>query len=618
MKSDPLSPFLPRLACPVLTVFLLAPFGATPAAGQTLTIDTDTTVSATLFPTGVLIRDGAKLTIGAGGFIDSGGTSSIYNANVGGTGTLAGSGILEISGGGRLANYIGYVGNAADITGQATVTGAGSSWQSSSVLYVGFNGSGSLTVANGATVVGGINTTSDAVRVGYNAPGSGTVLVTGAGSTLTSTGTVTIGWNGTGDLSVTDGGVVSGNIVQVARFVTGSATVAGQGSVLRANSTSGIIVGNDAGGSGVLTLTDGGTATSNNGSSQMRLANNATGTGTLNIGAPAQSAAAAAGILNVSTVNTVTGNGTVQFNTTSTAANPFYLTKDGTEAGANTLISGLSKVVHTAGYSIFAGVNTNSGATTVKGGTLLVNGSANSSAHSVETGAMLGGSGSVGSLSLAEGAILSPGQSTGTLAVANGATLAAGSSLIWELSDAAGLAGTDWDLLTVDGTLDLQGTSAAPITIFLESLDLSSAPGLAANFDGTSSATFVIASAAIITGFAADGFIIDPTGFDNSFAGTWSVVLDQNQLVLSYEGGGGGVADAVPVLGVGVDPLGDLAITCPSVTGYEYQVEVSTDLVTWDNLGMPKVGNDSDLIFSAPGPANSADAVFIRVRATRP
>jgi T5SS/PEP-CTERM-associated repeat protein len=534
MKNDLLSRSPRHLSSSVLAALLLTQFGATCAFGQTLTIETDTTVSSTLFPTGVLIRDGAKLTIGTGGFVDSAGTSSIYNANVGGTATAAGNGILEISAGGKLANYIGFVGNAADTSGQATVTGAGSSWQSSNILYVGFNGSGSLTVAAGATVSGGINLTSDAIRVGYNAPGSGVVVVTGPGSSLTSSGTVVIGWNGTGSLSIADGAIVSGNIVQVGRFNTGSATVAGSGSVLRANAASGIIVGNDAGGTGVLTLTDGGTATSNNGASQMRLANNATATGTLNIGAPASAAADAPGIVNVSTINTPTGSGTVQFNTTSTSANPFFLTKDGTDTGDDVTISNLSQVVHTAGYTVLGGVNTNTGTTTVDGGTLIVNGSADFSDHTVNTGATLGGSGSVGSLSVAEGAFIAPGQSPGTLSVAGAATLAAGSNIVWEISDAAGMAGADWDLLSVGGTLTLEGTTADPITILLTSLDATFTPGLASNFNGQADATFTIASAAAIMGFDPSAFVVDASAFANAFAGDWSVALDQNQIVLAF------------------------------------------------------------------------------------
>jgi T5SS/PEP-CTERM-associated repeat protein len=443
------------------------------------------------------------------------------------------------------------------------------------------------------------------------------VLVTGTGSSLTSSGTVTIGWTGAGSLSVTDGAIVSGNIVHIGRRSAGSATVVGSGSVLAANSGSGIVLASDtsvAGGNGILTLTNGGMARSNNGASSIRLSLNAGGTGTLNIGAPAAAAAAAPGIVNASAVTNTVGSGTVQLNSTATAANPFFLTKDGTATGANVIITGLSQVVHTAGYSVFGGVNTNSGATTVNGGTLIVTGSANNSAHTVKSGATLGGSGSVGSLAVEQGAFVSPGQSPGTLSVAGGATLAAGSNFVFGLADAAGAAGTDWDLLNVGGTLTLLGTSASPITVFLTSLDATFAPGLAANFNGQADAAFTIASAAAITGFDPSAFVVDTSAFANAFDGTWSVSLDQDQIVLSYAAG---ATDSAPVLGIAVDSLGDLAISCPSETGYEYQLEVSTNLSGWGDHGAPQDGDDSDLIFTVPGLANPGDKVFYRVRATR-
>lgn len=616
MNKTPPSPSLRTFSSAVLAALLLAHLGAVSAFGQITIIDADTTVTtAVTYDDSFTINNGATLNIvGPDGAVDSTGSAGV--ANVGATNETDGNGILTISAGGALSNITGRVGYAAGISGEATVTGADSFWQSSNILYIGFNGTGSLTVANGATVSGGINGTSDATRIGYNAGSSGDVLVTGTGSGLTSSGTLTIGWSGTGSLSVVDGATVSGNIVHIGRRSSGSATITGSGSVLAANSGSGIVLAADtsvAGGNGILTLASGGMARSNNGASSIRLSLNAGGTGTLNIGAPSAAAAAAAGIVNASTISTTAGTGTVQFNTTSTAANPFFLTKDGTDTGAAVTISGLSQVVHTAGYSVFGGINTNTGATTVDGGTLIVNGSADSSAHTVNTGATLGGSGSVGSLLLADGAFVSPGQSPGTLSVVNGATLAAGSNMVWEVSDAAGVAGTDWDLLSVGGTLTLEGTSASPITVFLTSLDPTFAPGLASNFDTSADATFVIASAASITGFDPSAFAIDTSGFANAFDGAWSVALDQNQIVLSYAAG---AAETVPILDIAVDSFGDLVISCPSETGFEYQLEVSTTLSGWVDFGVPQDGDGGDLIFTVPGPVNPGDKVFYRVRVT--
>jgi fibronectin-binding autotransporter adhesin len=480
MNTKPPSRSLRHLSSSVLVAILLAHLGATSAFGA-ITYSSDITINTVVTTDNITINNGATVNIVAPGDVSSIGTSS--TTGIVNLGTTGGAGTLVISNGGTLSDTGGgRIAWSADTSGQATVTGLGSSWQSS--------------------------------------------------------GTLTVGLSGTATLSVADGATVSANIVHIGRRSTGSATVAGSGSVLAATSGSGIVLAADtsvAGGNGTLTLTNGGMARSNNGASSIRLSLNAGGTGTLNIGAPAAAAAATPGIVNASTISTTLGTGTVQFNTTSTSANPFFLTKDGTATGASVTISDFSQVVHTAGYTVLGGVNNYSGTTTVDGGTLMVNGSADFSDHTVNTGATLGGSGSVGSLAVEQGAFVSPGQSPGTLSVVNGATLAAGSNFVFELADAAGTAGTDWDLLSsVGGTLTLLGTSASPINVSLTSLDATFAPGLAANFDATLNYSFVIASFATITVSDPNGFLIDTTGFANTFDGAWSMALDQNQLSLVY------------------------------------------------------------------------------------
>ena len=52
----------------------------------------------------------------------------------------SGSGTLSITGGGLVSNAeIGYVGYNSGSTGRVTVTGAGSTWNSSSDLYISGN-----------------------------------------------------------------------------------------------------------------------------------------------------------------------------------------------------------------------------------------------------------------------------------------------------------------------------------------------------------------------------------------------------------------------------------------------------------------------------------------------
>ena len=88
--------------------------------------------------------------------------------------------------------------------------GSGSVWTSSSQLYIGYSGAGSLTVSDGGRV------TSSTGYLGYNAGATGRVWVDGSGSSWTVSGDLYLGSSGTGTLNITNGGLVT---------VTGSTTI---------------------------------------------------------------------------------------------------------------------------------------------------------------------------------------------------------------------------------------------------------------------------------------------------------------------------------------------------------------------------------------------------------
>ena len=162
----------------------------------------------------------------------------------------------------------------------------------------------------------------------------------------------------------------------------------------------------------------------------------------------------------------------------------------------NGVISGAGALIKTNSNTLtLGGANTYAGGTTVNGGALVVNGSVG--AVTVNTGGSLGGSGTVGAVTLTSGSFLKPGNSPGLLTAAS-SSWAAGSTYNWEINDATGVAGTNWDLFSVTGALDMSAlSSSAQMNLVLESLSI-------ANYSTSTSFSWVIAKAGSFTGYTAD------------------------------------------------------------------------------------------------------------------
>ncbi|MBN8458866.1 MAG: cadherin domain-containing protein [Verrucomicrobia bacterium] len=169
--------------------------------------------------------------------------------------------------------------------------------------------------------------------------------------------------------------------------------------------------------------------------------------------------------------------------------------------------------------------NTYTGTTSVSAGTLLVNGSLSTGAVTVAAAATFGGSGTVGG-AIANSGTVSPGaDAVGTLTSTAAMTLQTGSSLVWEIGDWNGAAGTGYDKLAVSG-LVVNATSASPVTIRVTPRDLS-------NFTETSRTFAFLANAGSLTGFDPVKFVIDAGAF-TAGSGTWALQSSGNNLNLVY------------------------------------------------------------------------------------
>jgi T5SS/PEP-CTERM-associated repeat protein len=208
---------------------------------------------------GVNIIDGGNVSESEsyiGQNIGSNGTVTVSGAGTYGSSEYlyvgeSGTGTLSITNGGQEASSYGFIGNNAGSDGNVTVAGSGSAWVNLTAnLSIGYSGTGNVLISDGGTI------TNSGGVLGYNAGSSGSVTVTGSGSTWTNSGSLYAGYSGTGALLVTEGGAVSnlGGYLGYDPNSVGSVTVSGSGSVWTA--LGGALIGYS--GTGTLLVTDGG------------------------------------------------------------------------------------------------------------------------------------------------------------------------------------------------------------------------------------------------------------------------------------------------------------------------------------------------------------------------
>ncbi len=352
------------------------------------------------------IRNEGHLTFSGGaqatayGYVFSGETpGSLNSLTVKGPGTVftmgndlaldlgAGStGTFRVTDGARVASNNGGLAVGAGSTTNALVAGAGSVWQTYFQMYVGLGGTGNLTIADGGLAraydficcdpLG-----SGVTLIGVGAGATGNVLVTGAGSRLWADSRVTVGHEGTGTLTVRDGGDVTASNIRIA-------TVAGS-------------------------------------------------TGTLAIGGMSGGPAAAPGTVTANEVSFGDGTGTLVFNHTAT---DYTFSANIVSAGF-----GARSILVENGTTTLVGSILDPFGVIIDGGRLNVDGNGAGLSATVNTGGTFGGSGTVNHVIVNTGGTFASGNMAvlGDLAMSAGSTYSYTTNLMTTVSGTATLGGAN-------------------------------------------------------------------------------------------------------------------------------------------------------------------------------
>ena len=438
----------------------------------------------------------------------TGTTGTVTLAGLGGTGTTNFSADATIGGSGITGGVVNVAGVLNSVISGGIVTA--DSINSSSIT------GGVVTILNANAHAGGNVVSGGTVRSGDNAGISGGGLTVNGSTTLTSDGVtarvftynvalnsnVTLGaaTTYTGDLTF-QGNVDlgAGNRTIAADSTATISGVISNGSLTKAGASTLTLSGANTY-AGTTTVSAGTLATTGSGvlssTSGVTVASGAT----LQLGG-------------AETINTLSNSGTIALagGTLTTGGDNGSSTLGGSLAGTGTLVkagtgtltlatanNGFTGVVNVSAGTLSAtGANAlgTSSVTVGNGGVFAANASLGN-VVTVNSGGMLKGSGSLGATAVNAGGILAPGNSPG-LQTFSSLSLAGGSSVQWQVCNATGVRGTDYDSLAVTGQLSLAGASSAnKVVVNVVSLahnaDLT--PGNAVNFDSTLAHQFVFAT----------------------------------------------------------------------------------------------------------------------------
>ena len=425
------------------------------------------------------------------------------------TNSLAGSANLTISGvianGNLNANGVNIRGTGTTtFSGANTYTGGTEVFSGATLVYGANNvtsDTGGQMAVSGTLDIASYNDTVSSVKVNAGGLLRGTTgVLTASSFDITDANTVSANLGGS-SATLDKGGQGTVTLLSGANTYGGKTTIDGGTIKLGSNTALGSTAGaTTVGTGGFLDL---------NGQTGVAEALNYTGTG---------------GLLNSAAGTTATVSGAVDIGSGMTVETVGDITLSGQLTGSvskNLTKSGAGTLKFTASNSTFTGTNKVSGGTLLvtqagnvsssssivnEGGTLRVNGRAGG--VTVNLGGSLEGIGTVGAVTLTTGSYLKPGNSPGLLTASSSSSWAGGSYYNWEINDADGAAGTNWDVFYVsgaDGALDLSDLSGSNrMNLVLQSLSLDNLPSTTlANYSTSTSYEWVIAKAAIFTGIGA-------------------------------------------------------------------------------------------------------------------
>nr|WP_285961086.1 Ig-like domain-containing protein [Pseudomonas tohonis] len=474
--------------------------------------NTSTTVAGVISGTGSLVKQGSGIlnlsgsnTYGGTTTVAAGALSIAGDGNLGsGAVNLADGTVLNVSGASTIDNAITLTGNstldngnavtlsgaisgAYDLTktgsGTLTLSGSnsyGATYVNAGTLSVssdGNLGSGAVNLAAGTTLaLTGATTVDNAIVLGGDAAVSAAANATLSGVisgafTLTKAGASTLTLSGTNTYGATTVSAGTLSVASDSNLGSGTVTLAG-GSTLAVTGATTIDNAIALGGSatvntGAATTLSGvisGSSLTKSGASTLTLAGSNTFTGSTTVNAGTLSIASdanlGAGALNLANGTTlqITGNTTID---NALALTGLVTVNAGAAATLSGTIGGTGSLTKTGASNLtLSGSNINSGTTTVAAGTLVVDGST-ASATTVASGATLAGSGTLGGdVIVQSGGTLSPGGAgVATLTVNGNLTLASGSTLALDINGAT--AGTGYDRVVVNGTVDVSGAALA-------------------------------------------------------------------------------------------------------------------------------------------------------------